>query len=68
MTFKLTPDKYIVWEGDDMKKFIKQIRVTQDKAREMEKKGWILEYFEMNTDGTDTYNVFENVEEQYDRH
>lgn len=51
-----------------MKKFIKQIKVTQEKAREMEQKGWILEYVSMNVDGTDTYNVFENVEEQYDRH
>lgn len=44
---------------NNMKKFVKQIKVTQEKAREMERKGWILEYVEMNTDGTDTYNVFE---------
>lgn len=42
-----------------MKKFIKQIKVTQEKAREMESNGYILEHVSMNVDGTDTYNVFE---------
>lgn len=44
-----------------MKKFIKQIKVTQYKAREMESKGYILEHVSMNIDGTNTYNVFEKV-------
>lgn len=44
-----------------MKKFIKQIKATQEKARDMEAKGYILEYVSMNIDGTNTYNVFEKV-------
>lgn len=41
-----------------MKKFIKQIKATQEKAREMESKGYILEYVSMNMDNTNTYNVY----------
>ncbi len=46
-----------------MKRFIMQIKVTKEKAKELERKGYILEYVNMNTDGTDTYNVFENMGE-----
>lgn len=45
-----------------MKKFIKQITVTAEKARELERKGYILEFVYMHVDGTDTYNVYEVVE------
>lgn len=43
-----------------MKKFIKQIKATQDQARELEK-NYTLEYVSLNTDGTATYNIYEKV-------
>lgn len=34
------------------------MKLTQEKAREMEHKGYVLTHISMNTDGTDTYNVY----------
>ncbi len=46
-----------------MKKLIKQITVDTEKARELERKGYILEHIMMHVDGNDTYNLYEKVGE-----
>lgn len=50
-----------------MKMFIKQITATIEKAREMERKGNVLEFISMHLDGTATYNVFQkSSDHQYE--
>ena len=41
-----------------MKTFIKQITIDKEKAREIERKGYILEHVMMHVNDTDTYNVY----------
>lgn len=41
-----------------MKRFIKEVKVTPERARELEK-NYTLEYVSINADGTATYNMYE---------